>query len=173
MIFQKSGNGYVYWNATVAYPTKKRKKIDGSIIYFVKDVPFEEAPHYWEYIKEGEQWNLYYIKRGINRRLAIANVGEFPPESIQTRLNNKEITVADCSRLEEYQRERHCAKGPKVISTNNWSVEFDGKSLLALLIVKDKMSYEEVVRVITNEGGYVDSEGIIHKGAAENKIREI
>lgn len=62
---------------------------------------------------------------------------------------------------------------PKVIATTNWSVEFDGKQLLALLIIKEKMSYEEVVRVITNEGGYVDSEGIIHKGSAENKIREL
>lgn len=64
-------------------------------------------------------------------------------------------------------------RGPKWISTTNWSVEFDGKQILALLILKEKMAYEEVVRVITNEGGYVDSEGIIHKGTAENKIGEV
>lgn len=64
-------------------------------------------------------------------------------------------------------------RGPKWISTTNWSVEFDGKQILALLILKEKMTYEEVVRVITNEGGYVDSKGIIYKGTAENKIREV
>ena len=64
-------------------------------------------------------------------------------------------------------------RGPKWIATNNWSVEFDGKLILGLLILKEKMTYEEVVQVITNEGGYVDSEGIVHKGTAENKIREV
>lgn len=58
----------------------------------------------------------------------------------------------------------------KVTVTNNWSVEFDGKNILALLIVKPKMTYQEVLDVIINEGGYVDSEGIIYKGNAENKV---
>lgn len=61
-----------------------------------------------------------------------------------------------------------CAKGTS--STNNWSVELDGKSVLALAIVKPEMTFAEIKNVIINEGGYVDSNGIIHKGIAENKV---
>ena len=54
--------------------------------------------------------------------------------------------------------------------TYNWSVDYDEKSILVLLALKPKMTYGEILNVIINEGGYVDSEGIIHKGTAENKV---
>lgn len=171
MDYQVVEKGYAIWRNEIMIPTKSKPGEKKG--FFRKEVALEEAPTYWEYVKEGEQWNLYYIKRGVSRRLAVANMGEFPPMSVLIQIQEREITVADCNRVEEYQREKHCAKGPKVISTNNWSVEFDNKSILALLVVKPKMTYQEVLSVITNEGGYVDSEGIIHKGAAENKIREV
>lgn len=44
-----------------------------------------------------------------------------------------------------------------------WSVEFDGKSLMELLKYKHKMSYKDVLNVIENEGGSVDTNGIIHR----------
>ena len=44
-----------------------------------------------------------------------------------------------------------------------WSVEFDGKSILVLLYIKPKMSFEDIKCIIVNEGGSVDSNGIIHK----------
>lgn len=43
-----------------------------------------------------------------------------------------------------------------------FSKEFDGKSVLALLQVKSKMTYDEVLTVIKCEGGYVDEQGIVH-----------
>ena len=49
-------------------------------------------------------------------------------------------------------------------------MEWDDKPILLLVMQKPKMSYKEVLDVITAEGGYVDSEGIIHKGTAENKV---
>lgn len=58
----------------------------------------------------------------------------------------------------------------KVSITLNWSVEYDNKPVLLLVMQKPKMSYKEILDVITAEGGYVDSEGIIHKGTAENKV---
>lgn len=58
------------------------------------------------------------------------------------------------------------------ITTNNWSVEFDGQSVMDLMMTKPKMSYAEVLRIIINEGGYVDN-GIIHKGTAINKVAVI
>lgn len=60
------------------------------------------------------------------------------------------------------------AKGSGV--THNWSVEYDNKPILLLVMNKPKMTYMEVLEVIQNEGGYVDSNGIIHKGTAENKV---
>lgn len=58
----------------------------------------------------------------------------------------------------------------KVATTLNWSVEYDDKPVLLLVMQKPKMSYKEILDVIAAEGGYVDSEGIIHKGTAENKV---
>ena len=58
----------------------------------------------------------------------------------------------------------------KVSITLNWSVEYDNTPVLLLVMQKPKMSYKEILDVITAEGGYVDSEGIIHKGSAENKV---
>ena len=59
-------------------------------------------------------------------------------------------------------------KGTSV--TSNWSVEYDNMPILLVVMNKPKMSYKEIVRVIQNEGGYVDSEGIVHKGSAEDKV---
>lgn len=58
----------------------------------------------------------------------------------------------------------------KVSCTNNWSVEWDNKPVLLLVMQKPKMTYGEIIDVIKAEGGYVDSEGIVHKGTAENKV---
>ena len=52
---------------------------------------------------------------------------------------------------------------PKEPCKTLWSVEFDGKNILAILFAKPKMSYNDVKLIITNEGGSVDSNGIIHK----------
>lgn len=54
--------------------------------------------------------------------------------------------------------------------THNWSIEFDGKNVMALVAVKPKMTYSEILNVIQNEGGYVDSNGIVHKGTAQDKL---
>ena len=58
----------------------------------------------------------------------------------------------------------------KIAITLNWSIEWDNQPILILMMRKPKMSYKEILDVITAEGGYVDSEGIIHKGTAENKM---
>ena len=58
----------------------------------------------------------------------------------------------------------------KISTTTNWSIEWDNKPVLLLVMQKPKMTYGEIIDVIKAEGGYVDSEGIIHKGTAENKV---
>ena len=54
--------------------------------------------------------------------------------------------------------------------THNWSIEFDGKNVMALVVLKPKMSYAEILTVIRAEGGYVDSNGVVHKGTATDKL---
>ena len=54
--------------------------------------------------------------------------------------------------------------------TRNWSIEFDGKNVMALVMLKPKMTYAEILTVIQAEGGYVDSNGIVHKGTATDKL---
>ena len=60
-----------------------------------------------------------------------------------------------------------------IIVTNNWCIEYDNLSILLLLLQKKTCTYSHACAVIKNEGGYVDSKGIIHKGNAENKISYI
>ena len=63
---------------------------------------------------------------------------------------------------------------PKGIGvTISWSVELDGKSILSLLALKPKMSYREILDVIHAEGGYVDSEAVIHRGTAKEVLYTI
>lgn len=54
--------------------------------------------------------------------------------------------------------------------THNWSIEFDGKNVMALVMLKPKMTYAEILTVIQAEGGYVDSNGSVHKGTATDKL---
>lgn len=44
-----------------------------------------------------------------------------------------------------------------------WCRELDGKNILALVMLKPQMTYAEIKNVIVNEGGSVDSQGIIHR----------
>lgn len=60
----------------------------------------------------------------------------------------------------------------KLILTHNWSVEYDGKSILELMAAKSKMTYAEIENVIVNEGGYI-KDGTIHAGSAKDKLVEI
>lgn len=57
-----------------------------------------------------------------------------------------------------------------LITTNNWSVQYDGLSIMVLMMERANCPFGHAKQVIENEGGYVDSKGIIHKGTAENKI---
>lgn len=54
--------------------------------------------------------------------------------------------------------------------THNWSIQYAGHSIIELCSNKPKMTLREIKVVISNEGGYVDSDGIIHKGTAEDKV---
>lgn len=56
------------------------------------------------------------------------------------------------------------------VVTNNWAIQYDGCSIIELMLEKMKCTFEHAKMVIEGEGGYIDDNGIIHKGTAENKI---
>lgn len=160
MTYQSVAEGYVFWQDSLLLPMKK-KRPDEKTRYFRKNVAFEDAPNYWEYVCEDGYWNIYYVKRGVNRRLAQCNIGKFSPESILARISDKDISVNDCRKVEEEH-------GRPVERTSfvgvYWSKDFDGKSVFELMEQWQKMPFAHIKMVIENEGGSIDSNGIIHKG---------
>ena len=60
-----------------------------------------------------------------------------------------------------------------LITARNWSVELDGKSIIVLLACYPKMTFDEIKTIILGEGGFIDVDGIIHKGSAEDKVVEL
>ena len=166
MTYTAYKSGYAIWNNEIMIPYRTK---NGKKSYFKKEIPLEESPHYWEYIREDDVWNVYYVTRDKDRRLASYNIGEWRPEAIIARIHDRDISISDCRRIEEHRshiRER-------ISVTNNWSVQYDGRSILELLKEKPNCTYEHALLVISNEGGYVDDKAIVRKGTAENKIVKI
>ena len=157
MTSKKIGHGYVFWQDEILIKFKTKNDKDA---YLKKTIPFEEAPSYWEYICEDGSRNIYYVKRGVNRRLAQANIGEFGPAAIMARLADKDISVNDCRKVEESPGHQ---VGERTMAGLFWSKEFDGKSVFDLMEQWPKMPYAHVKMVIENEGGSIDGEGIVHR----------
>lgn len=156
MTSKSIGHGYVFWQDEILIKFKTK---NGKDAYLKKTIPFEEAPNYWEYVCEDGSWNIYYVKRGVNRRLAQANIGAFGPKAIMARLADKDISVNDCKKVEE----RRSPVGREIVGVY-WSIEYDGKSVFDLMEEKQKMPYAHIKMVIANEGGYIDEDGVIHRG---------
>lgn len=157
MTYKSHNGGYVFWNDEIIVKFKTK---NGKDAYFKKEVPFEDAPNYWEYICEDGSWNVYYVKRGSNRRLAQANIGEFGPNAIMARIGDKDISVNDCRQVEEHHGHQ---VGERIMPGVVWSHMFNNKSVLELMEQWPKMPYAHVKMVIENEGGSIDREGIIHR----------
>lgn len=158
MTYKSHCGHYVFWNDEMIIKFKTK---NGKDAYFKKTIPFEEAPNYWEYICEDGSWNVYYVKRGSNRRLAQCNVGNVGPKAILARIHDRDISVSDCRKVEESPGHQ---VGERTMVGLFWSKEFDGKSVFDLMEQWPKMPYVHVKMVIENEGGSIDGEGIIHKG---------
>lgn len=160
MTYKSVERGYVFWQEALLLPMKK-KHPDEKQKFFRKEIDFEDAPNYWEYVCEDGMWNVYYVKRGVNRRMAACNIGKFAPSAIIARIKEKDITVTDCNRIEEH-KSRPLNRIP--LAGVFWSIDYDGKSVYDLMEDKPKMPYADIKAVIRNEGGSIDADGIIHKG---------
>lgn len=160
MTYKSVEHGYVIWQEALLLPVKKKKPTDKQR-YFRKLISFEEAEKYWEYVCEDGSWNVYYVVRGVNRRMAQADIGEFSPKSIIARISDRDISVSDCRKVE--REHGHPVERTQVAGLI-WSKEFDGKSVFELMEQWQKMPFAHIKMVIENEGGSIDSNGIIHKG---------
>ena len=117
--------------------------------------------NHWAY--DDKTGNVYRIKMEdgveVDRKLCGCVPQGTSPQQVGMRIKDRDITVRD----EYSSQDRHSHVHWTIHHENRWSVEFDGKSILALCILKPKMTYAEIKNVILNEGGTIDAEGIIHR----------
>lgn len=59
------------------------------------------------------------------------------------------------------------------ITSVEWSIKYEGHSVLELLGDYPKETFGNVMLVIKNEGGFVDNNAIIHRGTATTKIVDL
>lgn len=116
---------------------------------------------HWAY--DDKTGNVYRIKMQdcvqIERKLCGCVPLGTTPQQVGLRIEDKDITTRD----EWNSQDKHRVFKDHKMYQVKWSVDFDGKSIMALLAIKPKMTFAEVKNVIENEGGSIDAMGIIHK----------
>ena len=126
-----------------------------------------EVKAYWSYELNGDKWALYRIYNDTDTKTKVADqLPRYEGTAIMDELADHFYSIHDAEKLATHRR----VLGKRIIATNNWSVQYDGQSVVAVMCLKDKMTFETLNRVVTNEGGYIDANGIIHKGTAEDKL---
>lgn len=155
--YQFRNGAWRIWNDELVLPTKKRKK-DGSIIYYRKAVDYTEVKSYWLYEKVGDCYELSRYYNESNNKVLVATNLHWTIDAIAHQIKDKMWRAP-------VERERTSVIGPKVQHSDyvlNWSKELDGKSVLILSTVYPKMTMREIMMVLENEGASVDAQGIIH-----------
>lgn len=115
---------------------------------------------HWAYSPEkGEVYRVKMDANGdeVDRTVVRRNMFGYKPQAILGQILDGEIR--NVPNQQEGRRIAHDI----VNKALPWSVEMDGKNILAILLTHPKMTYEEVVNIIKNEGGSVDKAGIIHR----------
>lgn len=129
-----------------------------------------EVKAYWSYERNGDKWALYRIYNETDTKTKVADqLPELDGTSIESELHDHFYSIHDAEKLATHRR----VLGARIMSTNNWSVEYDNQSIVAVMLLKPNMTYKTLSTVVVNEGGFIDDKGIIHKGSAENKVVEL
>lgn len=163
---QVSGEGITAGNVpiTVTKPDRLKQKT------YTRKTMWEFEWHWWEQDhwawddKTGDVWRFKMSEDGdvLEKKLCGNVPAGTDPHSVLAKILDRDITVQDVYNSQAIHRkpqverfeDKHIVK---------WCREFDGKNILALVIAKPKMTYAEIKNVIVNEGGSVDSAGIIHR----------
>lgn len=135
-------------------------------VYLNKSEPYD-SPYvkgYWEYSKDrySDEWMVFRVSNVRKERRLAYRTTFVSLDTIIQMIVDKEITYNDCNKVDEYRRAYHFVKKEPLTCTK-WSDMFDGKSILALVAYKPKMTFKEIMTVIESEHGSVDDKGIIHK----------
>lgn len=117
---------------------------------------------HWAYGKKDGTWYVYRVKMKDGQEMSRTVVGDtgsirYSDSAMWQRFKDRMY------RVEVEPEKTYCAKTIRHEDYGYYfSKEFDGKSLIALMMVKPKMTVEEIKMVIENEGGSVDKDLIIH-----------
>lgn len=137
----------------------QKEWVDKDFLEF--EMSWDEQSH-WAYDDKTGKVYRWVLDDQANTWKSKALCGTVAPgtsaQAVLAQLLDGDITVRD----EWNSQDKHRVYKDGKLPTVKWCREFDGKSIVALCIVKNKMTYNEIVNVIVNEGGSVDSQGIIH-----------
>lgn len=117
--------------------------------------------NHWAY--NDKTGDVYRIKMEDGVEVERKLCGNVPigttPQQVGMRIEDRDITVRDAYDSQA----KHRVYKDYTLYQVKWCREFDGQSILALVQAKPKMTFNEIKNVIENEGGSIDSDGIIHR----------
>ena len=119
---------------------------------------------HWAYDTKTGYVYRCYMQDGVcmeKRHCGTVPVGT-PPENVLAQIKSRDITVQGAYSSQD----KHSGPVGERIKHSDypvvWSKELDGKSVIILLTVYPKMTYEEIKTVLEAEGATIDKGGIIH-----------
>lgn len=142
-----------------------RLNADGSGKHYVNYLRFEQKWYeqdHWAYGPKDGEWYVYRVKMKDGREVRrdiITSTGttRFKPDAILAQILDGTWKVGDAEKTSFAAKTIQHADYPVY-----WSKEFDGKSALAIMALKPKMTFAEIKNIIENEGGSIDSQMIVH-----------
>lgn len=133
--------------------------------YLKFPMDWDEQDH-WAYRCKHGVWYVYRVKmdnkQEVDRKL-VGSTGEtqYSNEAMLARFRDKMYKVQDEQMLHHSQSWSNKTYTAQV----RWSDDYDGQSIIVLMMMKPKMTLDEIKNVILNEGGSVDKDLIIHAKA--------
>lgn len=152
--------------ATIQNWQKGRVNKDGTGKEYTNYLRFPQEWYeqdHWAYGCKNGEWYVYrvYMRDGQEfERKIVTSTGS-------TRMHKDAVLgqILDGTwKVNDADKKESCTK---TIHYSDYAVKFselfDGKSIIALMAWKPKMTYQEIMMVIENEHGSVDAQGIVHK----------
>lgn len=153
------------YQTTIQNYAKGRLNADGSGKEYTNYLRFEQQWYeqdHWAYGPKNGEWYIYRIKMQDGREVRrdiITSTGttQLHKDAVLGQILDGVWKVGDAEKTSFASKTVHHYDYPMY-----WSKEFDGKSALAIMALKPKMTFAEIKNVIENEGGSIDSQMIVH-----------
>lgn len=153
------------YKTTIKNWAEGRLNPDGSGKEYKNFLRFEQQWYeqdHWAYGQRNGEWYVFRVKmrdgNEVERKI-VTSTGtvQMDKDAILCQILDGIWKVVDSDKKSFAAKTIHHSDFPVY-----WSQEFDGKSALAIMIAKPKMTFEMIKTIIENEGGSVDSQMIIH-----------